>query len=178
MANVPITSLPLAVAVDGTPYMEIAVNTAAPGSTAVWVSKRCTTQQVAQLFSNNLPCAIEYVLDDGGVTITAGNKGFLRMPFAGTITSASLIGDQSGSVEVDIWKCSYADFDPPSVPTSANSICGGNYPTITAGVKYEDSTLNGWTFTFDEGDVFTYVVNSCSGFTRLTISIEASRTIS
>lgn len=178
MANVPITSLPVAVAIDGTPYLEVAQNVAGVGLPAVYVSKRVQAQQIANQFANELPAAIEYVVDDGGLAITAGNKGYLKVPFAGVFTVVSLLGNTTGSVEIDIWKCTYAQFDGGiTYPTAADSIVGGNYPTITAGTKYQDTTLALWTTTFAANDVLAFVVNSNSGFTRLTIAMNASRTV-
>lgn len=72
MANVPITSLPIAVAVDGSPYLEIAINTAPIGMPASYVSKRVTMQQVANQFANNLYCEVPYVCDECGTPLTTG----------------------------------------------------------------------------------------------------------
>lgn len=178
MANVPITSLPVAVAIDGTPYLEVAQNVADVGLPAVYVSKRVQVQQIANQFANELPAAIEYVIDDGGFAITAGSMGYLKVPFAGIFTSVALLGDTTGSVVADIWKCTYSEFDGGiTAPTASNSIVGGNYPTITSGTKYQDTTLALWTTTFSENDVLAFVINSNSSFTRITIALKASRTV-
>ena len=178
MANVPITSLPIANAIDGTPYLEIAQNVAGVGLPAVYVSKRVQAQNIANQFANQLTAAIEYVIDEGRIVITTGSKGYLKVPFAGVFTSVDVLGNTTGSVVVDIWKCSYSQFDAGAThPVSADSIVGGNYPTISSGTKYTDSVLASWTTAFSANDVLAFVINSNSGFTRLTISLSASRTV-
>lgn len=171
MANTNILQLPVAVGVTGAEYMPIV---------QAGTDKRATTQQVANAFANNLPASIEYVLDEGGVTITTGNKGYLQVPFSGQFTSVTLLGDTTGSISIDIWKCTYAAFDGGiTVPTAANSIVSGNYPAITSGTKYTLDNLSSWSAVgFDATDILAFVVNSCTAFTRMTISLKCTRTVS
>ena len=57
--------------------------------------------------------AMAFVIDGGGATITTGVKGDLPpMPFAGTITGAALVADQTGSISVEVWKDTMANFPP------------------------------------------------------------------
>jgi hypothetical protein len=44
------------------------------------------------------------VIDGGGAVIATGVHGDLRIPFACTITKATLLADQSGSIVIDVWK--------------------------------------------------------------------------
>lgn len=183
MANVPITSLPLAVAVDGSPYVEIAMNTAPIGMPASYVSKRVSMQQIANQFANNLFAEVPYVCDEGGNVLDVGNKGYLKVPFSGSLTAVELLGYSNGvgapgSVSIDIWKCSYAQFDAgATAPTAANSICGGDYPAIVNDTKYLNSTLGLWSTGVAANDVFAYYIRSCSVFTRLTISMTVLRQV-
>ena len=183
MANVPITSLPIAVAVSGDPYVEIAINTAATGMPASYVSKRVTLQQIANQFANNLYCEVPYVCDEGGTALSTGVKGYLKVPFSGTITAVELLGysdgsGATGSAEVDIWKCTYAQFDAgATAPTAANSIVGGDYPAIVSGTKYLNTSLGLWSPGVTANDVFAYNLRSNSVFTRLTISMTILREV-
>jgi len=115
--------------------------------------------------------SITFVIDGGGSAIETGEKGHLRIPFDCEIQSVALLADQSGSIQIDIWKDTYANFPP----TSADSICGGNKPAISSAQKYEDTTLSGWTKTINAGDVLAFNVDSCDTITRVTIALKVKK---
>jgi hypothetical protein len=115
--------------------------------------------------------AIEFVIDGGGVAITTGVKGFIEIPFAGTIQAVTLLADQSGSIVVDIWKDVYANYPP----TDADTITSATPPTITTATKAQDSTLTSWTTTVTVGDIIGFNVDSCTTITRLTVSIKVKK---
>jgi len=117
--------------------------------------------------------AIGYTISGGGAVITTGVIGVgLRVPYACTINSATLLADQTGSAVVDIWKDTYANYPP----TVADSICASAKPTITAGVKSEDTTLTGWTTSIAAGDVLYFNVDSCSTITNLVLVLKVTKT--
>src|SRR4029079_8241351 len=62
--------------------------------------------------SNAIAGGIEVVIDGGGAVITTGVKGDVQIPFAGTIAAVTLLADVSGSIVIDIWKDSYANYPP------------------------------------------------------------------
>jgi len=100
-------------------------------------------------------------------------KGYLEIPFACTITQATLLADQSGAIVVNIYKDTYANF-PPVV---GDKITASAPPTIAAsGVKSQDATLTGWTTGIDAGDVLGFNVDSCATITRVTLSLKVTRT--
>jgi hypothetical protein len=110
------------------------------------------------------------VLDGGGSAITTGVKGYTRVPYAGTISKVTMLADQSGSIVVDVWKDTYANYPP----TDADSITASAPPTISAATKSEDSTLTGWTTSVAVGDVFGFNVDSASTVTRVSVLIEVT----
>lgn len=114
---------------------------------------------------------INFVIDGGGSAITTGIKGDIELPFAGTITSVRLLADQSGSIAVDIWKDTYANFPP----TDADSITASAVPTITTATKSEDTTLTAWTTTFSAGDILRINVDSATTVQRVTLSIRGTK---
>jgi len=114
---------------------------------------------------------IEFVIDGGGAAITTGEKGDIEIPFVCTITKVTMLADQSGSIAVDIWKDSYANYPP----TDADSITASAVPTITTAVKSQDDTLTGWTKTVAAGSIIRYNVDSCDTITRVTISLTVTR---
>lgn len=105
-------------------------------------------------------------VDGGGTTITTGVKGYLRVPYNGTIKSTSVIADQTGSVVIDVWKAN------GSVPTVSNTITASAKPTLSSAQTSFDSTLTGWTKTIVEGDIVGFNVDSATTVTRVTLVIE------
>lgn len=115
---------------------------------------------------------LNFVIDGGGAAITTGLKGFLELPFAGTIQRVTLLADQSGSIVLDLWRDSYANY-PPVV---GDSIVASAKPTISAAVKAQDSTLTGWTTTVAAGDILAINVDSVTTCQRVTLSLLIERT--
>ena len=111
--------------------------------------------------------ALEFIIDGGGVVITTGPKGDLEVPAAVTLATARLFADVTGSIKVDIWLDTYANYPP----TNADTITGGNEPTIVSGVKDQDITLAGWHTTLSAGEVLRYNVDSCTTITRCLVSL-------
>lgn len=110
----------------------------------------------------------EAVLD---VSTGTGIKLDVRMPFAFTITSVTLLADQSGSVVVDIWKDTYANFPP----TVADTICASALPTLSGVDHSQDTTLVGWTTLLAKGDVLRFNVQSVTTCQRVAVSIDGTR---
>ncbi len=119
-----------------------------------------------------LSSGINFIIDGGGDAITTGIKGDVEVPFACTITQVTMLADQSGSIVVDIWKDTYANFPP----TDADSITAAAVPTISAAVKSQDSTLSGWTTSVTAGDILRFNVDSVATCERVTISLKVTRT--
>jgi len=114
--------------------------------------------------------AIEFVIDGGGSAITTGVKGYLEIPFACTINRVTLLADQSGSIVVDVWKDTYANYPP----VDADSITASAVPTISSATKSQDSTLSGWTTAISAGDILGFNVDSISTCERVTISLKVT----
>jgi hypothetical protein len=115
---------------------------------------------------------LSFVIDGGAATITTGQKGHLRVPFNCTITAARVFADQTGSIVVDIWKDTYANFPP----TDADSITASAPPTLSSAQRSENTTLTGWTTTINAGDVLAYNVDSVATVQRVTISLQVTKT--
>lgn len=114
---------------------------------------------------------IAFVIDGGGSEITTGIKGDLEIPFDCTITRATLIADQTGSIVIDIWKDTYANFPP----TVADTITASAKPTLSAATKSQDSTLTGWTTAITAGDILRFNVDSITTITRVTLSLRVTK---
>lgn len=126
--------------------------------------------------ATNAAHSIEVVLDGGGAVLTTGIKGYLEVPFALTITQATLLAAQSGSVVVDIFKCTYAQFDASSThPVAGDKITASAPPTITTATKSQDATLTGWTTAVAAGSILGFNINSATTITRVTLSLTYTR---
>ena len=116
--------------------------------------------------------SISYVIDGGGSAISTGIKGDLEIPFGFTITRATLVADQIGSIVIDIWKDAYINYPP----TITDTITASAKPTLSSAVKSQDSTLTGWTTAITAGDILRFNVDSASTITRCTLGLKATRT--
>jgi len=81
------------------------------------------------------------------------------------IIYAVLLADQSGSIVIDIWNDTLANFPP----TNADSITASAPPTLSTDNAMIDATLTGWTKAFDGGDILALNVDSCTTITRVTL---------
>jgi hypothetical protein len=113
------------------------------------------------------------VIDGGGSTITTGVKFDLEVPYNATITRWDIFADQTGSVVVDVWHDSYANFPP----TVADTLSAGEKPTLSAASKNQDTSLNsgnGWAVT--QGNILRFNVTSVTTVTRVSLCLHVTRT--
>jgi len=125
-----------------------------------------------RMTANQRASAVGFIIDGGGAAITTGVKGDIMVPFACTITKATLLADTSGSIVVDIWKDGYSSYPP----TGGDSITASAKPTISAATKAQNSTLTGWTTSISAGDTLRFNVDSASTITRVTVILDVTKT--
>lgn len=111
-------------------------------------------------------------LSNGSNTITTGQKGYVKIPYPGTITSWTIMTNSIGSITVDVWKDVEANFPP----TSADTITNGNYAYLSNQLINSDSVLSGWTTNFLTGDIFTFNVLSATSVTNINLTINVTKT--
>jgi hypothetical protein len=110
-------------------------------------------------------------VDGGGSTITTGVKGYVEIPYSGTITSWTITSDQSGSCVIDVWKDTYANYPP----TIADTIAGSQKPTLSSAVKNQNNALSAWTTSVNAGDFIGFNVDSASAVTKVNLSIKINK---
>ena len=115
----------------------------------------------------------QFIIDGGGATITTGIKGDIRIPVASTITGYTLLADQSGSIQIDIWKDTYTNYPP----TDADSITASAPLGITLATKNDNTTLTGWTTAVAAGHILRFNVDSATTIQRVTVVLYLTRTI-
>lgn len=114
--------------------------------------------------------AITFAIDGGGSALTTGIKADVYVPYACTITAVTMLADQSGSVVVDIWKDTLANYPP----TIADTIVASAPPTISSATNSSDTTLTGWTTSISAGDTLRFNVNSATSITRLDLTLKVA----
>lgn len=85
----------------------------------------------------------------------------------------TLLADVSGSAKIDILKDTYANYI-----FTTGSICASALPAISGAVKYEDTTLSGWTTSFSAGDIFRFKVDSSvtpASVTNLAVILKVTK---
>lgn len=115
--------------------------------------------------------AINFVIGDGVNVITTGIKGDFVIPFAGTITEAWLLADQTGSIVLDLLKDSYAN----APPTGVDTITASAKPTLSAAAKSKDTTLTDWITSITADDIIRVTVDSITTCTRVTLTLIVER---
>lgn len=121
---------------------------------------------------------LSFTFDGGGAVIpantTTGQKSILRVPYNCTITGAYLYSQETGSIVVDIWRDTNANYPP----TDADSITSSTPPTISSSNKNGsgDTTLSSWTTTLNAGDVLYANVDSCTTITHASLFLAVTQT--
>lgn len=132
------------------------------------LNKIITVQDFKKEFDGD----IALIIDGGGSVITTGIKGVIQIDFDCIILQQTTLVDQTGSIVLDLWKDTFANYPA----TVADTITASAKPTISSGVKDQDSTLTGWTTTITAGDHIIFNVDSVSVCTRCTIALKVRRT--
>lgn len=104
----------------------------------------------------------------GSGVIPTGVKMYIEVPVTLKITGWTLVGNVSGSIVIDIWRDSYANFPP----TVADTITGSEKPTLSSQQKNQDLTLaSGAGWTINAGDVLGINVDSATTVEQVTLSL-------
>lgn len=112
---------------------------------------------------------ITFSIDGAGSVLTTGVKTYTQIPYDCTIQSWSIFAANSGSIVIDVWKDSYANYPP----TVADTITGTEKPTITSGTKAEDNSLTTWTTSISQGDILAFSIDSVTDITQAIVTIRA-----
>lgn len=126
----------------------------------------------ADLPSNIQTGQLSVAINGAGSAITTGIVADLLVPYNCTITSWTLLADQSGSIVVDVWNQTYASYPP----TVTQKITASAPPTISSATKGQSSTLTGWTTSLTAGSTLRFNVNSATTITRVILALTVTRT--
>lgn len=109
--------------------------------------------------------AIGATFDGGGAVLVPGVFTDVLVPFNCTITSATVLADQTGSIVLSVLADPYASFPPTT------NIAPTTPPTISADDKSQDVALSGWTTSISAGTVVRLGIVSCTSIERATLTL-------
>ena len=115
---------------------------------------------------------LNFIIGTGVSVISTGVRGHFLIPFNCRIEQATILALVSGSIVLDLWRDTYANFPP----TAADSICGTSKPTLVSTNRSQDSTLSGWSTNLVRGDILAVNVDSASTVTQVTLALLLRRT--
>lgn len=115
---------------------------------------------------------IGVTFDGGGSPIVAGQEFTMRVEDGMELDSWYIMADQTGSIQIDVWVDTWANYPPTNVDT----ITGGFEPNISANDNNSATVLAGWSPTLLNGDVITFHVDSCSTIERCTLMLVGTKT--
>lgn len=111
---------------------------------------------------------VAFVIPGGGSVLTTGNKGWLRIPAAMTITNWHILADVSGSITIDILRTNNG-FPVTSM------VGAGIKPNLTA-QQINSAAPSGWTSTaFAVDDWAAFNITAATTVTQITISLTCIR---
>jgi hypothetical protein len=115
--------------------------------------------------------AVSVVFDGGGAALSGTVTRCSQVNYGGTINKATVISDVSGSATVDVRTVAYGSYTGPG---SASTITASDTPALSSAVKYQDSTLTGWTTSLTANTVVCFVLSSPSTVTWIAANIEVA----
>jgi hypothetical protein len=105
-----------------------------------------------------------------GTVISTGIKADVTLPFNLAFTSWRVVGQPTGSVLFTLTSYSYANY--PYTGTG-HMIPGYTGPYVNNDFKNQATSLVGWTGS--SGDILEIVIDSCSNFNNLSLSLGYSK---
>lgn len=123
--------------------------------------------------------SIGVTINGNGSVISTGLKGYIYIPIGFTISAYTILGNSTGSISLDVWRCTYAQFDAGvSAPTSSMSLIststGASLPNASSATKAQSTSLSGWTTSISAGDILAVTVASISNFSQVNFSLSIS----
>lgn len=139
----------------------------APVAGALWLDTGAT--------SATFPIQYPHMAIGNGIDVIAVGFGpgqEFECPYAGTIFGWTILGGGvTGSIVLDLWRDSLANYPP----TVADTITASAKPTLTSAKAATSTTLTGWNTTFAAGDIFWINVDSVSLLKAATLVLHIQR---
>ena len=115
--------------------------------------------------------ALNFGFDGGGAAISTGIHYASAIYVPGVFVALEwfILGDQSGSIVVDLWADSYANWPP----TNADTITGGDEPTISGATK-GTGTISAWTSPIAAGQIILPNVDSVTTLEEVSLVVRGA----
>jgi hypothetical protein len=127
--------------------------------------------------TNQKRSALGISIDGGGSAITTGIKGDIYVPYDCTVESWTILADQTGSIEIDVWSDTYANYPPTSADIG---LFGESPPRISSAIKATSTDFgdspSGADTSISAGTTLRFNVNSISAITRATLTLGVIKT--
>lgn len=115
------------------------------------------------------------VMDAGGVPFIPGPYGSILISTWTKILGWSIVGNAVGTLIIDIWRLPLSAHLAGVLPTAANSICAGNYPTLLLDSAASSSTLPGWFIDLNQNDVLTFNIRAGAALLAANLTLYTER---
>lgn len=115
---------------------------------------------------------IPFSFDGGGGVIATGVKysAQFKIPFACHLIGWEVVANASGSIVVDFWKDTYANYPP----TNADSITASDPPTLSGATKNQNLNASTWTQAFSKGDIILPNVDSVTTVEQVVVFLRVA----
>lgn len=114
---------------------------------------------------------ITFNVGNGSNFIVAGTTGYIKVPFSANINSWYLTEVSalplSGTIVLDIWKDTTANYPP----TSGDSIAGSEKPTLTNQTNGSNVNLTTWTKQINNGDYLGFYVSGITDCKKVILQL-------
>jgi len=120
------------------------------------------------------PREIQFTLGDGTNLIVTGSIATTRVSYDCVITTASIVSldgagaPVSGDIVIDLWKDTYANWPPDD----ADTITGGDEPTLVSSDKSQISDMASWSVTVSAGDYIIAHVDSVATVKQVILTLD------
>ena len=147
-------------------------------STGTWQLDGNLSVDGGQIKGEQLWLGIE--IDGGGSAITTGTKRRIKIPYNCQIVSDGTAAweialDQSGSIGLDLWMDTYANWPPTNADRISGTV-GSQNPRVSSAIKAQSASLTGWTINLVKGSYLFVDVNSVATATFCTLSLHVKKT--
>ncbi len=129
---------------------------------------------IANLLSNTFNIkSVGVNIDGAGAVPATGVKGYITVPYNGTIIAWSIVADgASPTCTFDVWKIATGT----AIPTVANTIMGTK-PALATGNAIRSTTMAGWTtLVVAAGDILGFNLDAVTTATRICLQLEIMKT--
>jgi hypothetical protein len=123
--------------------------------------------------SNLHATVINVHFDGGGSAIASGTYYGPTVDYACTISRASLVADQSGTISIDLWAQLTASWGPP---TASQKISASDPIAVSSAASEIDTTLTGWSPIIAAHTSFAWHIGSnATSITQADVALECDK---